>query len=49
MCGISADGLAALCRLREQAAKELPKAQNELREVLTFEQEAALVLMGYLD
>ena len=43
------EGLAVLRRLREQAAKELPTAQNELRKVLTFDQEAALVLMGYLE
>jgi hypothetical protein len=41
--------LTALRRIREQAAKELPKAQQELREVLTFDQEAKLVLMGYLE
>jgi hypothetical protein len=41
--------LAALRKIREQAAKQLPEAQKQLREVLNFEQEAKLVLMGYLE
>ena len=41
--------LTALRRIRDQAAKELPKAQQELRSVLTFDQEAKFVLMGYLE
>lgn len=41
--------LAALRKIREQAAKQLLKEQQELREVLTFDQEAKLILMGYLD
>jgi hypothetical protein len=41
--------LAALRKMRDAAAKQLPKAQQELRGVLTFNQQAALTLMGYLD
>lgn len=41
--------LTALRKIREQAAKQLLKEQQELREVLTFHQEAKLILMGYLD
>jgi len=41
--------LAALRKIRDEAAGQLPKAQQELREVLTFDQEAKLVLMGYLE
>jgi len=39
----------ALREVRKEASKELVKAQQELREVLTFRQEATLVLMRYLD
>jgi len=45
----SREKLAALRKIREQAAKQLLKEQQELREVLTFDQEAKLVLMGYLE
>ncbi len=38
-----------LRRARENAAKELTKARQELREVLTVRQQARLVLMGVLD
>lgn len=38
-----------LRRARENAAKELVKARQELREVLTARQQARLVLMGLLD
>lgn len=41
--------LTALRRIREQATKELPKAQQEFRGILTFDQEAKFVLMGYLE
>ena len=34
---------------RIAATRQLPEAQKELREVLTDEQEAMVVLMGYLD
>ena len=44
-----AEKVAVLRKARETAARELPKAQQELRQVLTFQQEAALVVMGYLD
>ncbi|MHC4241716.1 MAG: hypothetical protein ACYS3N_15725 [Planctomycetota bacterium] len=39
----------ALREARKEAGKQLAKAQQELREVLTFRQEATLVLMRYLD
>jgi outer membrane murein-binding lipoprotein Lpp len=39
----------ALRRARENAAKELAKARQELREVLTVRQQARLVLAGLLD
>ena len=39
----------ALRRARENAAKELTKARQELREVLTARQQARLVLTGLLD
>lgn len=39
----------ALRRARENAAKELAKARQELREVLTARQQARLVLTGLLD
>ena len=39
----------ALRRARESAAKELTKARQELREVLTPRQQARLVLAGVLD
>jgi hypothetical protein len=39
----------ALRRAKENAAKELAKARRELREVLTFRQQARLVLAGVLD
>jgi len=39
----------ALRRARVKAGKQLAKAQQELREVLTFRQQARLVLMGWLD
>jgi len=41
--------LDALRKAREKARKQLVKAQQELRKVLTFRQEATLVLMGWLD
>jgi hypothetical protein len=41
--------LLALRQAREKARQELAKAQQELREVLTVEQEARLVLVGMLD
>jgi Spy/CpxP family protein refolding chaperone len=39
----------ALRRLRSEAARQVPEAQQELRKVLTLDQEATLVLMGWLD
>ncbi len=39
----------ALREVRKEAGKQLAKAQQELREVLTFRQEATLVLMRYLN
>ena len=39
----------ALRVVRKEAGKQLAQAQQELREVLTFRQEATLVLMRYLD
>jgi hypothetical protein len=39
----------ALRQARKEAGKQLAKAQQELREVLTFRQEATLVLMRSLD
>ena len=39
----------ALREVRKEAGKQLTKAQQELREVLTFRQEATLVLMRYLN
>ena len=39
----------ALRRARENAAKELVKARQELREVLTARQQSRLVLTGLLD
>jgi len=41
--------LDALRKAREKAGKQLAKAQQELRKVLTFRQQARLVLMGLLD
>lgn len=41
--------LLALRNAREKSKQELVKAQQELREVLTVNQEARLVLMGLLD
>ena len=41
--------LDALRKAREKAGKQLVKAQQELRKVLTFRQQARLVLMGLLD
>lgn len=41
--------LDALRKAREKARKQLVKAQQELRKVLTFRQQARLVLMGLLD
>jgi len=41
--------VAALRQARENAAKELPKARQELREVLAFRQQARLVLTGLLN
>lgn len=41
--------LDALRKAREKAKKQLVKAQQELRKVLTFRQQARLVLMGLLD
>lgn len=39
----------ALREIRKEASKQLAKAQQELREVVTFRQEATLVLMRYLN
>ena len=39
----------ALRQARVKAGRQLAKAQQELREVLTFRQQARLVLMGLLD
>jgi len=39
----------ALREVRKEAGKQLAQAQQELREVLTFRQEATLVLMRLLD
>ena len=39
----------ALREVRKEAGKQLTKARQELREVLTFHQEAILVLMQHLD
>lgn len=39
----------ALRKYREKVMRQRAKAQQELREVLTFRQEATLVLMGWLD
>jgi hypothetical protein len=39
----------ALRQARKEAGKQLAKAQQELREVLTFRQEATLVLIRYLE
>ena len=39
----------ALRKAREKARRQLVKAQQELRKVLTFRQQARLVLMGLLD
>ena len=39
----------ALRRAREQQRRELQEARKQLREVVTPEQEAKLILMGYLD
>jgi hypothetical protein len=41
--------LTALRSAREKAKQELVKAQSSLREVLTLQQEATLVLSGYLE
>ena len=41
--------IAAVRKVRDKARQELAQAQKELREVLTFEQEARFILMGYLD
>ncbi len=41
--------LTALREVREKAKQELSKAQQELREILTVDQEAKLVLAGLLD
>ena len=41
--------LDALRKARERARKQLVKAQQELRKVLTFRQQARLVLMGLLN
>ena len=39
----------ALREVRKEAGKQLAQAQQELRKVLTFRQEATLVLMQYLN
>jgi len=39
----------ALCEVRKNDTKQLVKAQQELHDVLTFRQEATLVLMRLLD
>lgn len=41
--------ITTLRQARENAAKELAKARQELREVLTARQQARLVLTGLLD
>jgi hypothetical protein len=41
--------LAALRQAREKAKRQLVQAQQELRKVLNFRQQARLVLMGLLD
>ncbi len=41
--------LAKLRADRKKSAKELEKARNELRQLLTLKQEANMVLMGLLD
>jgi Spy/CpxP family protein refolding chaperone len=41
--------LIVLREIREKARQELAKAQQELREILTIDQEAKLVLAGLLD
>ena len=41
--------LATLREARAKAREDLTKAQNELRELLTMKQEAALVMMGMLE
>jgi len=38
-----------LRKIRQDANKQLVKARQELREVVTPRQEATLVLMGWLD
>ncbi|UCC97309.1 MAG: hypothetical protein JSW66_15855 [Phycisphaerales bacterium] len=42
-------GIVALRQARENAAKELPRAREELREVLTSRQQAKLFMIGLLD
>jgi len=41
--------MAQLAAYRRKAAEEIKQAQEALRQVLTRRQEAALILMGYLD
>jgi len=41
--------LAAFRKAREKATKQLAKAEKELRDVLTAQQEAQLVVMGMLE
>ena len=41
--------MAKLREARTKAREDLTKAQNELRELLTMKQEAALVMMGMLE
>jgi len=44
-----AEKMNALRRARQQAAKELAAAQQELRKVLSLRQQATLVMTGLLD
>jgi hypothetical protein len=41
--------IAALRQAREQAQRELARERKELRPLLTFRQDATLIVMGYLD
>jgi len=41
--------MAQLAAYRRKAAEEVKQAKEALRQVVTRRQEAALILMGYLD
>ena len=43
------EAMAMLRRAKEEAGKQLVQARQELREVLTFRQEAILLMMGWLN